>query len=295
MAAEKAKQGGFVRMGYEALQLQQTTPGCGTRRAHVLAVASGKGGVGKTHIAANLAICLAASGKKVLLLDGDMSLGNLDIILDLDNKYNISHLISGRKTVEEIINVGPNGLEVICGTSGLEQLANMTEFERQRLTQQLTGLQETSDIIVIDTAAGISKQVVSFCLAADHMLVVTTPEAAAMTDAYAMIKVLVGNGFSERISLIVNMAETIAEGRKTYQQIANVARRFLNTGISSAAIFLRDDKMTTAARMRKPVVLAFPRADITASIANLAAKLNKSQNTILAGDGFFERVINWFF
>jgi len=282
-------------MGYEALQLQQTTQSCGSRRAHVLAIASGKGGVGKTHIAANLAICLAASGKKVLLLDGDMSLGNLDIILDLDNKYNISHLISGRKTIEEIINVGPHGLEVICGTSGLEQLANMTEFERQRLTQQLSSLQETNDIIVIDTAAGISKQVVSFCLAADHMLVVTTPEAAAMTDAYAMIKVLVGNGFSERISLIVNMAETIAEGRKTYQQIANVARRFLNTSISNGGTLLKDDKVTTAARLRKPVVLAYPRADFTASIATIAAKLSKSQNTISAGDGFFEKVINWFF
>jgi flagellar biosynthesis protein FlhG len=282
-------------MGYEALQLQQTVQHCGQHRAHVLAIASGKGGVGKTHIAANLAICMAASGKKTLLLDGDMSLGNLDIILDLDSKYNISHLISGRKNIEEIINVGPHGLEVICGTSGLEQLANMTEFERQRLTQQLSGLQETSDIIIIDTAAGISKQVVSFCLAADHMLVVTTPEAAAMTDAYAMIKVLVGNGFSERISLIVNMAETIAEGRKTYQQIANVARRFLNTSICNGGILLKDDKMATAARMRKPVVLAFPRADITASIASLAAKLSKSQSMVSANDGFFEKVVNWFF
>ncbi len=282
-------------MGYEALQLQQTVQQCGQSRAHVLAVASGKGGVGKTHIAANLAICLAASGKKTLLLDGDMSLGNLDIILDLDSKYNISHLISGRKTIEEIINVGPSGLEVICGTSGLEQLANMTEFERQRLIQELSKLQETSDIIIIDTAAGISKQVVSFCLAADHMLVVTTPEAAAMTDAYAMIKVLVGNGFSERISLIVNMAETIAEGRKTYQQIANVARRFLNTSISNGGILLKDDKMAAAARMRKPVVLAFPRAEITASIAGIAAKLGKSQSIISANDGFFEKVVNWFF
>ena len=283
-------------MGYEALQLQQTVQQCGQNRAqHILAIASGKGGVGKTHIAANLAICLAASGKKVLLLDGDVSLGNLDIILDLNHKYNISHLISGRKTIEEIINVGPCGIKVICGTSGLEQLANMTEFERQKLTQQLSGLQEASDIIVIDTAAGISKQVVSFCLAANHMLIVTTPEAAAMTDAYAMIKVLVGNGFNQRISLIVNMAESLAEGKKTYQQIANVTRRFLNTSISSAAILLKDDKMAMAARMRKPVVLAFPRADITASIANLAAKLGKSQNTITASDGFFEKVVNWFF
>lgn len=282
-------------MGHEALQLQQTVQHCGQRRAHVLAIASGKGGVGKTHIAANLAICMAATGKKTLLLDGDMSLGNLDIVLDLDSKYNISHLISGRKTIEEIINVGPEGLEVICGSSGFEQLANISEFERHRLLQQLTLLQETNDIIVIDTAAGISKQVVSFCLAADHMLVVTTPEATAMTDAYAMIKVLVGNGFSERISLIVNMAETIAEGRKTYQQIANVARRFLNTSVCNAGVLLRDEKVAAAARLRKPVVLAYPRAEITASIAAIAAKLSNSQSAVSAGGGFFEKVVNWFF
>ena len=284
-------------MPQEALQLQQATGSYGKVGASILAVASGKGGVGKTHIAANLGICMAASGKKVLLMDGDFSLGNLDIILDLNNKYNISHLISGRKNIEEIIHVGPEGLEVICGTSGLEHMANMTEFERHRLLQQLSILQENNNVIIIDTAAGISKQVVGFCLAVDNVLVVTTPEATAMTDAYAMIKVLIGNGFNQRISLLVNMTENLAEGRKTYQQIANVARRFLNANIYNAGILPRDERVMSAAKLRRPVVTAFPRSDITALITSIAAKLSNSQSKHLGsnGNGFFEKVVNWLF
>ncbi len=281
-------------MAYEALQLQQTTAGC-NHQAYVLAVTSGKGGVGKTNIAANLALCMTALKKKVLLMDGDLSLGNLDIIMDLNSKYNISHLISGRKNIEEIVHTCPEGLEVICGTSGLEQLANTTEFERQRLIRQLSKLQENNDIIIIDTAAGISKQVVSFCLAADHVLVVTTPEAAAMADAYAMVKVLVGNGFKDRISLVVNMAETAAEGRKTYQQIADVARRFLNTTVYNAAVILRDERLSWAVKSRKPVVLAYPRAEISASIAALAARLSHCPVTQSDSEGFFKKVVEWFF
>ena len=199
--------------------MQQMMENC-RRKAKVLATTSGKGGVGKTNIAANPAICLAASRKKGLLFDADLSLANLDIVIGLNSKYNISHMINGRKSLEDIIHIGLEGLEVICGASGLEELANTSEFQRQRLLRELSRLQDNADAIVIDTAAGISKSVIAFCLAADHVLVVTTPEAAAITDAYAMIKVLVGNRFTGRISLVVNMAKTTAEGRKTYRQIA---------------------------------------------------------------------------
>ncbi len=267
------------------------------RPGKVLAITSGKGGVGKTNIAANLAICLAASQKKVLLVDADFSLGNLDILMNLNNKYRISHFIKGTRSLEEIIHVGPEGLEIICGGYGLEELANLSEFQRQRLLQELAVLQEDNDAIVIDTAAGISKSVVSFCLAADHVLVVTTPEAPAMTDAYAMIKVLVGNRFSGRISLIVNMALTPAEGKKTYQQMSNVTQRFLNTHIYDAGVLLRDEHLVSAVSLRKPVVLAYPKARITSSLTALAAKLSncsavRSNNN---DEGFFKKAVNWFF
>ena len=228
--------------------------------AKVLAITSGKGGVGKTNIAANLAICLAASRKRVLLIDADLSLGNLDIVLGVHSKYNISHLLNGQKSIEEIIYTGPEGMGVICGASGLEDLANIDEFRRHRLLRELSKLQSDFDVIVIDTAAGMSKLVVGFCLAADHVLLVTTPEATAMTDAYAMIKVLIVNRFVKRISLIVNMASTVAEGKRTYQQIANVAKQFLSTHIYDAGVFLRDERLSCAVRLRKPVVLSYPKA-----------------------------------
>ncbi|MBW7990628.1 MAG: MinD/ParA family protein [Planctomycetes bacterium] len=265
------------------------------RPASVLAITSGKGGVGKTNITANLGICLAASGKKVLLVDADFSLGNLDIVMNVNNRYNISHMIYDGKSVEEIIHTGPEGIEMICGASGLEELADLNEFQRRRLLKELSKLQNDNDVILIDTAAGISKSVVGFCLSANNVLVVTTPEATAMTDAYAMIKVLVGNRFTGHISLIVNMAQSIAEGKKTYHKMANVAGRFLNTHVYNAGILLKDERLSCSVRLRKPVVLAHPKSQITSSLAALAAKLSNSESSGLGDEGFFKKVVNWFF
>ncbi len=281
-------------MRNEALQLQQMMEDC-RRPAKVLAITSGKGGVGKTNISANLAICLAASRKRVLLVDADWSLGNLDIVMNLNNKYNISHMLNGHKTLKEVIHTGPEGVEVVCGVSGLEDMANLTGFQRQRVLNELSELGNDTDTIIIDTAAGISKSVVGFCLAADQTLVVTTPEATAMTDAYAMIKVLVGNNYSGRINLIVNMADNIAEGKKIYQQISNVATRFLNTHIYDAGVLLKDERLISAVRQRKPVVLAYPKAAVTSSLVALAAKLSNSSAAKSDNEGFFRKVVDWFF
>lgn len=281
-------------MAKEVLYLQQAMESC-RRPAKVLAITSGKGGVGKTNIAANLAICLAASQKKVLLIDTDLSLGNLDIVMGVHSKYNISHFLNGRKNIEEIIYTGPEGLEIICGASGLEDLANIDEFRRHRLLRELSRLQSDFDVIVIDTAAGISRLVVGFCLAADHVLVVTTPEAPAMTDAYAIIKMLVGNGLAGQISVVVNMAATIAEGKKTYRQIANVAQQFLNTHVYYAGVFLRDERLSSAVRQRKPVVLAYPKSRISSSLVALAAKLGNGLAAASNEGGFFKKVVDLFF
>lgn len=281
-------------MKNEALQLQQMMEDY-RRPAKVLAITSGKGGVGKTNIAANLAICLAASQKRVLLVDADWSLGNLDIIMNLNNKYNIAHMLNGKKTLREVVHIGPQGVEIICGVSGLEDLANLTKFQRHRILNELSELGNDTDIIIIDTAAGISKSVIGFCLAADQTLIVTTPEATAMTDAYAMIKVLVGNNYAGKISLIVNMAENIAEGKKIYQQISNVATQFLNTHIYDAGVLLKDDRLIAAMRQRKPVVLAYPKAKVTSALIALAAKLSNSSAAMADNEGFFKKVVDWFF
>lgn len=229
------------------------------------------------------------------LVDTDFSLGNLNVVMDINNKYNISHMLNGVKKIEDIIHFGPNGLEIICGASGLQDLADLTEFQRNRLLTALSKLQDDTDTMIIDTAAGISKSVVGFCLAADHVLVVTTPEATAMTDAYAMIKVLTGNKYPGRISLVVNMVQSAEEGRKTYQQIASVAKRFLNAALYYAGCLAQDSQLAASVRLRKPVVLAYPKAKITSSLAALAVKLGSCNTAQPETEGFFRKVVDWFF
>lgn len=279
-------------MENQALDIQVVSDCC-RASATVLAITSGKGGVGKTNVAANLAVCLAARNQRVLLLDADLSLGNLDLVMDIRNKYNISHVLSGHKSLEEVIQPGPKGLRVICGASGLERLADIGEAEQRQIIQHLCRLQHEADAIVVDTAAGISSSVISFCLASDHVLVVTTPEAAAMADGYGIIKVLVRKRYQGPISLLVNMARNAAEGKQAYQRIAGVARRFLHANIHYAGTLPKDERLCTAVRSRQPVVLAYPRAQVSLSLAALAARLSGARSGNNLDDSFFQRVARW--
>ncbi len=272
-------------------QIVETRP----ERAQTLAVTSGKGGVGKTNIAANLAICLAQIRRRVVLMDADLGLGNLDVVMNLNSRFNLSHVLNGRKSLEEIIQPGPAGIEIICGGSGIEDLANIHPFQRQRLVDEMDQLQHRADLIMFDTGAGIHSTVIAFCMAADHTLVVTTPEPSAMTDAYAMIKILSGRKYQGRISLLVNMAETIAEGRKTYRQISEAAARFLTTAVYDAGVLCRDELIASAIRRREPVVLAYPRSSITEHFAAISARLGNVSRRSSEKDGFFRKVVNWLF
>ncbi len=263
--------------------------------ATVLAITSGKGGVGKTNIAANLAICLAAEHQRVTLMDADLGLGNLDVILNLQSRYNLSHVISGQRELDQIVHMGPQGLEVICGGSGIEMLANLNTFQRQRLLEGLDALQGRSDFLILDTGAGIQSNVVGFCLAADQTLVVTTPEPTAMTDAYAMIKVLAANGYTGRISVLVNMAQSVSEGRTIYRQIADVAGRFLNTPVYDAGVLCRDESLVSAVRKRMPVALAYPKSSFSASLKQISVRLTRGMHRSDHCGGFFRKVVNWFF
>jgi len=282
------------KMPEQTLQLRQTMYRC-KQKASVIAITSGKGGVGKTSIAANLGVCLAAKGRKTVLFDADLSLGNLNVMMNLHNKYNIRHFINGRKSLEEITHTTAEGLDIICGASGFEKLADMSEFQQKRLLAELTALQNNYQTIIVDTAAGISRSVICFLLACDNALVVTTPEPTAMTDAYAMIKVLVRNKFRGRISLIVNMSRTTAEGKKIYRKMADVVTRFLGATLYDSGTLLKDDRISQAVRMRKPVVLAYPKAPVTYSLATLASRI--SDNPVQNGSrrGFFHKVARLLF
>jgi flagellar biosynthesis protein FlhG len=275
-----------------AVSLERPHERCQTS-APVLAITSGKGGVGKTNIAANLALCMAAARKRVLLIDADISLGNLDLIMNIRSKYNISHVINGSKSLEDIVQTGPDGLKIICGASGLDRLADISEHEQRRLLDYLAGLQSQTDMVVIDTAAGISSVVIGFCLAADHVLVVTTPEATAMTDAYGVIKVLIKRQYKGPISVVVNMARTEAEGKRTYERIAEVTRKFLQADLYYAGVLLRDERLCAAVRCRKPVVLAYPKSQIASAFSILAARLGGVRTSERPAGGFFRKVVRW--
>lgn len=262
--------------------------------ARVIAVTSGKGGVGKTNIAANLAICLAGLKERVLLLDADLSLANVDLVMNIRNRYNISHVISGHKSMEDVVQSGPAGVRVICGGSGLDKLAEISEDEQRRLLHLLSKLQQEADTIVVDTGAGISHSVVNFCLASDHVLAITTPEATAMADAYGMVKVLTRRGYQGPISIVVNMANNMEEGKRAYARIAYVARRFLQKDLYFAAVLPKDERLCMAVRSRKPVVLAYPRSRISSSLTLLASRLSEMHCDKKASrSGFFRKVVRW--
>src|SRR6476660_8157 len=207
----------------------------GTRAsANVIAVTSGKGGVGKSNVAVNLAIKFASAGKNVVLLDADLGLANADVLCNIDLPCNLSHVIARKKELREVMVDAPGGFRLIGGASGLARMADLADADRQRLVEALAELEESADVILIDTGAGISPNVLTFTRAADHVLVVTTPEPTAITDAYAVVKVITrresgiaGAGCDRRMSLLVNQARSGGEARVVYDRIAKVSRQFL--------------------------------------------------------------------
>ncbi len=268
--------------------------GAKLERSRVIAITSGKGGVGKSNIAANLAICLSAAGQKVALIDADLGLANVDVLMGLNSKYSLWHYIKGRKTLDEVVHAGPAGVDIICGGSGFSDLADMSRFEQKRLVDELDDFKDSYETIIVDTGAGISKSVIGFCNASDDVVVVATPEPTSITDSYSMIKVLSLGGYRGRISLVVNMAKSKKEAREIYRQIADVSMRFLNRHLYEAGAIVKDEKLCTAVKMRKPLVLAFPKSPAAMSLVNIAARICK-KTYISSSEGLFKKVVNWLF
>jgi flagellar biosynthesis protein FlhG len=267
-------------------------------RAHqtrTIAITSGKGGVGKSNIALNLGILLSAAGNRVALIDADLGLANLDVLMDVNVRANLSHVVNGQKRLEEVILDLPCGVQLVPGASGLAKLAHLSEFQRAQLVQELSALESDNDVIIIDTGAGIGPDMLQFTSGADRTIVVTAPEPTAITDAYAVIKVLSQRGYRGSIGLLVNFATDRMEARSTFQRISTVARQFLGAKVLDAGYVLNDPKVRDSVRRRQPFVLAHPRCAASRCLAALATKLCSGGALVdRKEEGFFKRVADWF-
>ena len=243
--------------------------------ARVIAITSGKGGVGKTNIVANLGFALSQLGKKVLILDADFGLGNLDVLLGVAPKYNISHVIRGDKTIEEVLEEGPGKIKILPAASGIQELTQLTHDQKMQFFTHLDRLIDDMDILLIDTAAGISSNVMDFNVMAHEIIVVVSPEPTSITDAYALMKVLSLKYAEKSCKLLVNPVASPREAQDVFRQLDLVTDRFLDIRIDYFGCVLRDDNLTRGVKHQRLVSDLYPESKASRCFSELAQRMSK--------------------
>ncbi len=262
----------------------------------VIAVTGGKGGVGKTNVSVNLGIGLAELGRRVMLLDADLGLANVDVLLGLHARRNLSHVMSGECSLEEVLVDGPKGMRVVPGASGLQRMAEMSQAEHAGLIHAFSEVANDVDVLLIDTAAGISDLVVSFSRAAQEQIVVVCDEPASITDAYAIIKLLNREHGVSQFRILSNMVKSVQEGRDLYNKMCRVTDQYLDVMLSYMGSVPYDEQLRKAVKGQRPVVEAYPRSRVAQAFKNLAKKAdNWPVPTGVSGDlqFFVERLIQF--
>lgn len=242
-------------------------------RAKVIAVTSGKGGVGKSSIALNLAVAAAEYFKRTVLVDADLGLANLDVMCGVTVRATLADVIAGRSQLRDITVRTPYSVDLVPGASGIAYLADLPDEDRARLLVQMESLEREADLVVVDTGAGVNRNVVRMAAAADEIFVVATPEPTSITDAYAAIKLISRCREHGRLRVIVNQADSRREAERVGARIAAVSRKFLNAQVSPAGCIFTDSKVAHAVRLRKPFVSAFPASPASLCIRAIARDL----------------------
>lgn len=241
--------------------------------ARVLAITSGKGGVGKTNVAVNLAIALAQCRKRVVLVDLDLGLANADILLDMTPRYTLAHVISGLRTLDQVTAPAVGGIHVIPGASGVEKLANLGDAERGKLVAEFESLHLRADFILFDTGAGISRNTTAFLAAADDIIVVTVPEPPAIIDAYAMIKMLSREPDHGDLFVLMNQAASREEADRIAGGISTTATRLLGAYVEKLGYVVTDPRVGAAVRQRRPFLLAYPSSPASECLRSIARRI----------------------
>lgn len=247
----------------------------GESPTRVIAVTSGKGGVGKTNVVANLAVSLSRAGKRVLILDADLGLGNLDVLLGLVPRHTIEDVLVGTHTLAEIMLKGPAGIHVLPASSGVPRLTSLTEAQQLMIQEQLADLAAEMDVLLIDTGAGISPNVTFFASAADETMVIISPEPTSLTDAYALIKVLARQYRERRFKVLVNQAKSPREASEVFGKLDVAVDRFLHVAVELVGAIPDDDYVHMAVMQQKAVSDMFPEAPAAQAFRQLAQQVTQ--------------------
>ncbi len=252
--------------------------------ARVIAVTSGKGGVGKSSVSINLAVQFTKMGKKVIILDADFGLANIEVMFGVIPKYNLSDLMIAGREIDEIITEGPEGIKFISGGSGIAKLVNLDKEQVKRLVNKMSELEKMADVIIIDTGAGISSTVMEFLVSSPETIIVTTPEPTSITDSYALLKALsMNDNFRKEdvsIKMIANRVSSENEGRNLYEKLNIVVSKFLDIDMTYLGIIPMDNNIVKAVMKQKPVSIIYPTSASSKHFEEIAEKIMKEETDI---------------
>jgi flagellar biosynthesis protein FlhG len=261
----------------------------------IITVTSGKGGVGKSNFVVNLGITLQKLGKKVMIFDADIGMGNDDVLMGVFPKNTVFDIIFNDKEVEDVIVEGPYGIKLLPGGSGLNKIDELSEAQRSLFLKKLQGIGEL-DYILMDTGAGINRSVLAFIACCEELVIITTPEPTSLTDAYSLLKATNHFKIKDSAKLVVNKSLSYEEGQQTYNKFNNAVNKFLNMKLQYLGTILEDRKLVQSVREQKPFVISYPNSDASKCVENIAKQIigEKSNTTSIGVQGFFKKIFNIF-
>ena len=279
---------------HEKKQLGQIESALSRKPTQVIAVTSGKGGVGKTNVAVNLAIALASNSRNVMLLDADLGLANVDVLLGLQPRFNLSHVVSGEADIDRTIIKGPGGVRIVPASSGNTSMIDLPIAAQSAIIQSFSDLATQPDVLIVDTAAGISDSVARFTQAAHHAIVVVCDEPSSITDAYALVKVFSREYGISHFQIVTNMTRNASDGRQLFMKLDKVSEQFLDVVLRHVANVPQDDYLRRAVQEQRAVVEAYPRswsARAFRQLADATCRMPRKANATGGIEFFFERLL----